>query len=557
MKCVAYCRVSTDSDEQMNSLQNQIAHYTELFAKEGYEGADCGIYYSRSNRKEQTKFIKSLFCDEGISGTKLKNRGAFKYMLECAYRKEFDVIYVKNIQRWARSVEDGAGILKKLKVMGIKVIFEDGNLNNFEHEMTINILLSTAQEESRAKSVAIQFGVRKAQENKKFISGIPYGYNKANGYLCVNPKEAEVVREIYNLYVNEGWGSTRISRHLNHKMIPTKTNKRWTQIQVLNILSNSLYAGIQTAHTIVSTDINIDTVKHVDPQNQREYVYRSAKKVDPEEWIVHEIEDLRIISDEIFQLAKAENRKRKELNQQSIRKSTAHTFSNLLYCGYCGRALRRKKLCTWVRKDGTRDLKFEWVCTNYDMSHRDVCSFRNSWEEKKLIEEVKNQIKRVQENEEVLDKLFQDYVSLFLSSEQVVDEILETEKRINDLKAESRALLRMVAKQYITDEQYKEQNDACQAQIKELKNTLYKLQQIEDEKNMAAVKYKRYKEGLKKFNVEELGVDETKSNLFLKKIINRIEFIEAVEGTKHLNIVWNMLDKNQSNIERRNIPIFV
>ena len=125
MKCVAYCRVSTDSAEQMNSLENQISHYTKLFDEEGYEGAECGMYYSRDNGKEKFKELKSIFADEGISGTKLRHREAFKYMLECAFRKEFDIIYVKNIQRWARSVEDGSGILKKLKVIGVRVIFED------------------------------------------------------------------------------------------------------------------------------------------------------------------------------------------------------------------------------------------------------------------------------------------------------------------------------------------------------------------------------------------------------------------------------------------------
>ncbi|HYE12155.1 MAG TPA: recombinase family protein, partial [Patescibacteria group bacterium] len=97
MKCVAYCRVSTDKDDQLNSLENQISHYTELFKKEGYQGAEVGMYYSRDGKKEAVEYIPSIFADEGISGTKLKNREAFKYMLECAYRKEFDVILVKNV----------------------------------------------------------------------------------------------------------------------------------------------------------------------------------------------------------------------------------------------------------------------------------------------------------------------------------------------------------------------------------------------------------------------------------------------------------------------------
>jgi len=275
-KCVAYCRVSSDSDEQLNSLDNQIKHYSELFRKEGFEGADCGMYYSKDRDNEIIKNIPSIFADEGISGTKLKNREAFKYMLQCAYRKEFEVIFVKNVQRWARSVEDGSAILKKLKVMGVKVIFEDGNLNNIEHEMVINMFLSVAQEESRAKSIAIQFGIRKAQSAGKFTSAPPFGYNLQNGYLRIIPDQAEVVKKIYNLYI-EGLGGVRIARQLNNENIPTQKKKKWTPVQILYILENKIYIGKQITHTVVNTDINIDKVIH--NEDGREYVFRQQQPV--------------------------------------------------------------------------------------------------------------------------------------------------------------------------------------------------------------------------------------------------------------------------------------
>lgn len=555
MKCVAYCRVSTDKDEQLNSLENQIRHYTELFKKEGYEGAECGMYYSREGRKEKIKYIKSIFADEGISGTKLKNREAFKYMLECAYRKEFDVIYVKNIQRWARSVEDGAGILKKLKVMGIKVIFEDGNLNNFDHEVTINILLSMAQEESRAKSVAVQFGIRKAQEDGKFISALPYGYTSENGYLKIIPEQAEIVRQIFDLYINKGWGSIKISRYLNQRGIPTQKGKKWTQTQILNIINNDIYAGIQTTHTVVNTDINIDAIEHTDQKSQKTYKFRSRKKVDPSEWIMHYIEDIKIISDEMYNKVKEERERRKEMCNSKIRKSTKHVFSNLLYCAYCGRALRRKKLCTWIRKDGTRKLKYEWVCTNYDRSHTDICKFRNSWEENKLLEEIKSKIKEVQNNTTILDTLFQKYMETFLSSEDVSEQIHKIESKIEDIKAESEALLRMVAKKYITDEQFKEHNDKLVNERKEYEQQLVKLNQIEDARTMAKKQYERYIQELTNFDIDTLGTDPTQSNLFLRSIINKIVCIDKGDGEKQLKIIWNMLDKSEYQIKEKQIPI--
>ena len=282
-KVVAYCRVSTDSDEQLNSLSNQVKHYQRLFQKSEYIPANCGMYYTRENGKETIKHIPSIFADEGISGTKLKNREAFKYMIQCAYRKEFDIIYVKNIQRWARSVSDGSKILKDLKVVGVKVIFEDGNLNNFDHEMVINVLLSTAQEESRAKSKAVQFGIRKAQEDGKYTSAEPYGYFKQDGFLQRNEEELKIVKEIFELY-NKGWGGTKISKHLNTKNIPTQKGKKWSQIQIYNIINNKIYTGKQTTHTVVNTDINVEKISHT--QDGKTYKYKSIKPVNEDKWIV-------------------------------------------------------------------------------------------------------------------------------------------------------------------------------------------------------------------------------------------------------------------------------
>ena len=100
MKCVAYCRVSKDTSDQLNSLENQIRHYSDLFKQKGYEGAECGMYYGKDGKEETVRYIPSIFADEGISGTKLKNREAFKYMLECAYRKELTLFMLK-YSKWA------------------------------------------------------------------------------------------------------------------------------------------------------------------------------------------------------------------------------------------------------------------------------------------------------------------------------------------------------------------------------------------------------------------------------------------------------------------------
>lgn len=541
MRCVAYCRVSSDSTEQMNSLENQIKHYTELFNKNGFTRAECGMYYSKDKKNEVVKYIPSIFADEGISGTKLKNRGAFNYMLECAYRKEFDAILVKNVQRWARNVEDGAGILKKLKVMGIKVIFEDGWLDSLNpaNEATINILFVMAQEESRAKSIAIQFGIRKAQESGKFTSALPYGYKNNKGYLEPVQEQLDVVKNIFSLYL-EGWGSTKIVKYLNGEEIPTQKGRRWSTSQIFGIITNSIYTGKQITHRQINTDINLDRFVH-DGQ-----VYKSRKPVSEDEWIINQIEELRIISDETFQEAQREYTKRKEMYITASRPSNANIFSNLLYCRNCGIAMRRKKLWGWKRKDGTRKFGVEWVCIQHDKYHNDICQYRNSWHEDVLIERVKKEIEKLRENKGSLDKMFSEYMQSFFSSEEVAEKIMELQTRLNEIKAEVSANLKLFSKNIIDEEQYKQQNDELQNYKKEIDTELAKIKRIDHARNEVKRKYNNYVDFINKVDVNNLN------NTLLKRVINKIEAYtvkdEKGNEVKDIYIDWNMLDKSFDDV---------
>ncbi len=543
MKCVAYCRVSKDTDDQLNSLDNQIKHYTELFQKEGYQGAEVGMYYSKEGKKEIIDYIPSIFADEGISGTKLKNRGAFKYMLECAYRKEFDVILVKNVQRWARNVTDGSGILKKLKVMGIKVIFEDGNLNNLDHEMVINMFFSVAQEESRAKGTAVQFGIKKALEAGKFTATAPYGYEKENGYLKAIPGRLEVVRDIYGWYL-EGKGITKIVKELNASNVPTQKGGKWAKTQIYNILSNPIYKGLHITHRVKNTDVNVDEVK--ERVDNVTYTFKQQKPVDENEWIIHLREDLRAVSDEIHEMAQEELQKRKELLGRNCRASSRHIFSNLLVCRNCGRTMRRKRLWGWKRKDGTRDFSVEWCCTNHDMFHNDICRFRNSWREEKLIERVKQEICKIRSNKDLLDGIFSEYIKSFFSTEEVSEKIRAVRNKLDEIKMEASANLKLFSRNIISEEQYKQQNDELQGSRKEMEKELAKLKRIDEARNRARKKYDNYVEFLEGVDLDKLD------NSLLKKVIDRIEAYTIINGQgqqiKDIYVVWNMLDKSFDDV---------
>lgn len=543
-KCVAYCRVSTDSDEQMSSLENQIKHYTDLFKNQGYKGAECGMYHSKENGKEHIEHTPSIFADEGISGTKLKNREAFKYMLECAYRKEFDVIFVKNTARWARFVVDGSKVLKDLKVIGVKVIFEDGNINNFEHEMVINMFLSVAQEESRSKSEAVQFGIRKAQMNGKFTSGEPFGYDNNNGYLEINKDEAKIVIRVFNSYAN-GIGSSRIAKEFINECVKTKKGGRWTQSQIMNIIKNPIYIGKQITHTLINTDVNVDKIIHED------YVYKSKKKVDESEWIVHDKEELKIIPDDLYEKAQEQLAHNRKLIGDSFKPSSKHVLSNLLYCRHCGKSMIRKSKKGRLRKrDGIRPLTVEWVCGDYHSRYPDSCKFRNSWREEKILNRIKNEITHLLANKQLLDQKFNRYLHSFLTEGEVTEQIIKFKTKINDLKNESRAILKLYSTNKISEEQYEEENNIIQNERKEIESELKKLEKIENNKKQANQKYKNYLEFINAIDLNNLN------NNLLKKIINKIEMFtikdEQGNDVKDLYIVWNFMDKSFDDIYYKN-----
>lgn len=538
-KCVAYCRVSKDREDQLNSLRNQIGHYTSLFEKDGFQGAECGVYYGKERRTETLIPLKSIFADEGISGTKLKNREAFKRMLEHAFRKEFDVIYIKNIQRFARNVEDGAGILKKLKVIGVKVVFEDGNLNNFDNEMAINVLLSTSQEESRAKGRAVQFGLHHSQKEGKWTAAAPYGYYKESAMLRPISEQIDVVREIFRQY-HSGLGGNSISKWLNANGFLTQKGRPWYPSLIYNIIQNPIYIGKHITNRSVNTDVNLDSVVC----NGKRYL--SQKETDESEWIVTQREDLRAVDDATYYAVQDEYRKRMELNDRKGRPSTKHLFSNLLYCHSCNMAMRRKKRWGWTRQDGSRKMDVEWVCTTHDMQHDKGCPFRNSRHESDLIEKACQEIKRILADRKILQVQFEEYVRLFITDEQVSERINAIRAELNEINGVCSTNLLLLTRKIIDEEQYRAQNITLQAKKREMESNLHRYESLGIAQANARKKHEEFMKYLNAVNLNNL------ENITLKKLFSRIEAYTVTDDdgneVKGLHFVWNLVDKSEDDI---------
>lgn len=228
MQVAAYCRVSSNSADQLNSYAAQIRAYKKYIgAHENWELVD-------------------IFADEGLTGMKSDNRDEFQRMIRMCELKQIDLIVTKSISRFARNTKDALAHVRKLKLLGVGVQFEKEGISTLSmgDEMLLNTFSALAQEESQAISMNQRLSIVKRMELGEYVdSNAPYGYRLVNKELVVYEPEAAIVRNIFTLYLH-GFSTTEIARELSKLKIPTKTGKEnWRPTRVAYILKNERYIG--------------------------------------------------------------------------------------------------------------------------------------------------------------------------------------------------------------------------------------------------------------------------------------------------------------------------
>lgn len=227
-RVAAYCRVSTDMEDQLHSLSAQIKYFTEYISNhEDYELIE--VYY-----------------DEGISGTSTKKRDGFNRMIADCEDGKVDLILTKEVSRFARNTIDTLSYTRKLKSLNVNVLFMNDGIDtrDKDSELRLTIMASLAQEESRKISERVKWGNRRRMENGVvFGTGRFYGYKVVDGKLEIVPEEAEVVKRIFHMYLYENKGTTKIAQELNAEKIPTINGRLWGAPTILGMLKNEKYAG--------------------------------------------------------------------------------------------------------------------------------------------------------------------------------------------------------------------------------------------------------------------------------------------------------------------------
>ena len=319
-KVAAYCRVSTDNEDQANSFESQQRYFRQYIER----NPDWELY--------------EIFADEGISGTNTKKRKEFNRMIACAKNGDFDLIITKEISRFARNTLDSIYYTRELKKHGVGVIFMNDNINTLDGdaELRLAIMSSIAQEESRKTSERVKWGQKRQMEQGVVFGRSMLGYDVEGGKMTINEEGAKVVRLIFHKFVNEGKGTHVIARELREEGISPMRVKEWSNTVILRVIRNEKYCG----DLVQKKTYTPDFLSHEKKYNRGQ-----------EEFVIIKDHHEPIISRELFDEA---NRilDAKSLSQEGKAKhSNRYPFSGKIKCGCCGSSyVARYK----TRKDGSR-----------------------------------------------------------------------------------------------------------------------------------------------------------------------------------------------------------
>ena len=446
LRVTFYARVSTDQDEQINSLENQVQYYTELIQ-------------SRPN----WRFVPG-YVDEGISGGSTKKRDNFNRMIRDAKAGMFDFIITKEISRFSRSTLDSIKYTQELLDYNVGVFFQNDNINTLDtdSEFRLVIMAGVAQDEIRKLSERLKFGFRQAIKNGHVLGNDKlYGYDKKDCVLTVNEEEAEIIRIIFDLYGNQRLGTRTISKRLMELGYTSREGNAFNTLTIRHILENPKYKGWYCGNKSQSVD------------------YRTKRNIllDESEWVTYPDSSIpAIVPEELWNRANAlYKRRREEMKSHSSGLSfhNRYPYSAKIYCEEHGTTFHRQVIQT---KKGQQEV---WQCKVYRSHGRAACSapqIRSS-DLDLILSDIFKEL--VRDKEKIIDSL----VTVLTNIPKEVDYgklRCQVENEMDDLERKKNRLLDLSIAGALTVEEFKERNDAFNVQILECQGKLTAIRQEEE-----------------------------------------------------------------------------
>jgi len=406
-RVAAYCRVSTDREEQEHSFETQKAMYTEMIMM------------------KPTWQMAGIYADEGITGTVAKKRPGFMKMIEDCRKGKIDMIVTKSVSRFSRNNLDCLMYVRELKQLGIPIIFEKEGINTIQvsSELLLTLFGALSQAESESISMNVKLGIRQSLKNGnvRFSYKTFLGYRKGvDGQPEIVPEQADIVRRIYNDFL-AGATYLEIAKRLTEENVPTMGGgNRWFSERIKSILKNEKYKGDALLQKTYITDPISKRVKKNNGELPMYYVENSHPAI-----IERRIFDR--VQEEIARRAGKKKVKQTGTKTELGRYSGKYALTELLYCGECGTPYRR---CTWSR-DGKK--KIVWRCVSRLDYGKKYCKNSPSVEESRLHNAIAAAITKKANSEEINIGGIMNHIESF-GSRRDTDGIIQRQRRIAEIE---------------------------------------------------------------------------------------------------------------------------
>ena len=444
MRVTFYARVSTDSQEQLNSLSNQITYYEELI------------------RKNVAWTYVPGYIDEGLSGISTKKRENFHRMIDDAKAGKFDLVITKEISRFARNTLDSIQYTRDLLNAGVAVFFQNDNIKTIDEdsELRLSIMSSIAQDELRKLSSRVKFGHQQAIKDGIVLGNSRiFGYIKDEGRLVIDESEAPMVRQLFEMYASGEYSLKQIEKIFWDQGYRNYRGNRIAHTTMSNMVSNPKYKGYYVGNKVKVIDM----------------FTKKQKFLPPEEWVMFKDETGEIVpaivSEELWEKANAVLRRRSEdvKNRQGIC-NTDNLLTGKLYCTCCGTPYYRKE-----SKSRKGVINSKWICSGKIKNGAHTCDSIPLYES-----ELKPSLLEVFQDTKVdTEALVESYTAMHaeITGNTVIQREIENQKRLIELEQQKKSkLLGYNVSGRISDRDFIAMTEQCNADIKKAEATLHELQ---------------------------------------------------------------------------------
>ena len=445
LRVTYYARVSSESDEQLNSLGNQISYYDDLI-----------------KRNSNWTFVPG-YIDEGLSGISTKKRENFNRMIDDAAEDKFDLVITKEISRFARNTLDSIQFTRQLLNNGVGVFFQNDNINTLDEdsELRLSIMSSIAQDELRKLSSRVKFGHQQAIKDKVVLGNNRiFGYVKDNGRLVIDEEQAIMVRELFKLYATGQYSMKQIETIFWNKGYRNYNGNKIAHTTMSNMIANPKYKGYYVGNKVKVIDM----------------FSKKQKFLPPEEWVMFKDETGEIVpaivSEELWDRANEILKRRSDdvKSRQGIC-NHANLLTGKLHCTCCGTAYYRRD-----SKDKQGNVNSKWVCSGKIKNGADSCDSFAIYEDeiKPLLFEV------FQETEVNVAALIDEYMEMYrsLDEDNQIPKQIEEQKQRRDIAQKKKSkLLEYNVTGQLSDADFLAMNKACTEEIKDAEAQIHELEQ--------------------------------------------------------------------------------